>query len=90
MLGKYGITHGSLVIDDSDKKRCKVTTRIFKAHKLKAKVSGGYINGQSIVLLLLVTPVITVPVGFAFYSILKFFSFDRDPLSWQDLAENRC
>jgi hypothetical protein len=32
MLGKYGVTHGFLVIDDSDKKRCKVTTRIFKAH----------------------------------------------------------
>jgi len=67
ILGKYGVTHGFLVIDDSDKKRCKVTTRIFKAHKLKEKVSGGYINGQSIILLLLVTPRITFPVGFAFY-----------------------
>ena len=67
ILGTYGVTHGFLVIDDSDKKRCKVTTRIFKAHKLKEKVSGGYINGQSIILLLLVTPRITFPVGFAFY-----------------------
>ena len=67
MLGKYGITHGSLVIDDSNKKRCKVTKRIFNAHKLKDKVGGGYINGQSIVLLLLITPRITCPVGFAFY-----------------------
>jgi len=55
------------VIDDSDKKRCKVTTRIFKAHKLHDKTSGGYINGQTIVLLLLVTPTITMPVAFAFY-----------------------
>ena len=67
MLQKYGLTQGSLVVDDSDKQRCKVTTRIFKAHKLKDKTSGGYINGQSIVLLLLVTPTITLPVGFAFY-----------------------
>jgi len=67
LLGKYGITQGSLVIDDSDKKRCKVTTRIFKAHKLHDKTSGGYINGQTIVLLLLVTPTITMPVAFAFY-----------------------
>ena len=42
MLAKYGITQGSLVLDDSDKKRSKVTTRIFNAHKLKDKTSGGY------------------------------------------------
>jgi hypothetical protein len=50
ILGKYGVTHGFLVIDDSDKKRCKVTKRIFKAHTLNDKVSGGYIHGQRIVL----------------------------------------
>ncbi len=65
-FGRYGITHGSVAVDDSDKKRGKVTTRIFNAHKLKEKTSGGYINGQSIVLLLLVTPLVTLPVGFAF------------------------
>ena len=67
MLEKYGIPQGSLVVDDSDKKRCKVTTRIFKAHKLHDKTSGGYINGPNLVLLLLVTSVVTIPVGFAFY-----------------------
>lgn len=67
ILRKYRITHGSVAVDDSDKKRCKVTKRIFKAHKLKDKTSGGYINGQSIILLLLVTPIVTMPVGFAFY-----------------------
>ena len=67
MLEKYGIPQGSLVVDDSDKKRCKVTTRIFKAHKLHDKTSGGYINGQNLVPLLLVTSVVTIPVGFAFY-----------------------
>jgi hypothetical protein len=67
ILRRYGITHGSLVVDDSDKKRCKVTTRIFKTHTLKDKTSGGYINGQTIVLLLLVTPRITIPATFSFY-----------------------
>jgi DDE superfamily endonuclease len=67
ILRQYGITHGSVAVDDSDKKRCKVTKRSFKAHQLKEKTSGGYINGQSIVLLLLVTPMVTLPVGFAFY-----------------------
>jgi DDE superfamily endonuclease len=67
MLQKYGLTQGSLVVDDSDKQRCKVTTRILKAHTLKDKTSGGDMNGQSLVLLLLVTPTMTLPVGFALY-----------------------
>ena len=37
------------------------------AHKQKHKASGGYVNGQTVVLLLLVTPTVTFPVGFAFY-----------------------
>jgi hypothetical protein len=92
MLGKYGITHGSLVIDDSDKKRCKVTTRIFKAHTLKDKVSGGYINGQSIVLLLLVTPLITFPVGFALYMpdpVLTSWHQEVKKLKQQGVPPNR-
>lgn len=67
VLRQDAITQGSLVVDDSDNKRCNVTTRIFKAHKLKDKTSGGSINGQTLVVLLLVTPKIPRPVGFAFY-----------------------
>ncbi|WP_221895208.1 hypothetical protein [Bathymodiolus japonicus methanotrophic gill symbiont] len=39
----------------------------YKVYKQKHKGSGGYVNGQTIVLLLLVTSSITVPVGFFFY-----------------------
>jgi hypothetical protein len=67
VLRKFGITEGVLVIDDTDKRRCKITKRIFKAHKVKDKKSGGYMNGQVIVFLFLVTPVVSIPVGFAFY-----------------------
>ena len=67
ILEQYGITEGLLVLDDSDKQRSKSTTRIYKAHKLKDKASGGTINGQSFVVLLLVTPLITIPVGVEFY-----------------------
>ena len=67
ILSKYSITAGILVADDSEKKRSKITKRIFRVHKLKDKKTGGYIMGQSIILLLLVTPVVTIPVGFAFY-----------------------
>lgn len=67
VLKQYGISEGVLVVDDSDHKRSKNTKRIFKTHKLKDKSSGGYVNGQTIILLLLVTPKVTLPVGFEFY-----------------------
>ena len=67
ILSKYGITDGVLLLDDSDKKRSKSTKKIFKAHKIKDKGSGGYINGQSVVMLILVSPSVTFPVGFDFY-----------------------
>ncbi len=67
ILKSYGITGGTLVLDDSDKKRSKKTTKISGVHKLKDKASGGFITGQNIVLLLLVTATITIPVGVTFY-----------------------
>jgi hypothetical protein len=50
MIIKYAITEGVVVVDDSDKRRARQTTRIYKAHKVKDKKSGGFINGQSVVL----------------------------------------
>lgn len=67
IIRKYGITKGSLGIDDTDNKRSKSTTRIAYVHKIKDKPSGGYVMGQSIVFLVLITPMITIPVGFAFH-----------------------
>ena len=67
ILRQYGITEGCLAIDDSDKKRSKSTQKIFHVHKIRHKPSGGYIMGQSMVFLILVTPKITLPVGFAFH-----------------------
>ncbi len=67
ILKEYDIKEGELVIDESDRARSKRTTRIHKTHKQKHKASGGYVNGQTIVLLLLVASNISFPVGFAFY-----------------------
>ena len=67
ILESHGIEYGTLVLDDSDKKRSKKTKRIAGIHKLKDKASGGFIMGQNIVLLLLVTGTITIPVGVEFY-----------------------
>lgn len=67
ILRRYGISQGNIGIDDTDKRRCKSSKKIFQVHKIKDKPSGGYIMGQSIVFLVLITPKITIPVGFSFY-----------------------
>ena len=58
---------GSLVIDDTDNKRSKSAKTLAHLYKLRDKESGGYVWGQSLVFLLVVTPAITLPVGFTFY-----------------------
>ena len=67
LLNRYGITAGVLVADDSDKRRAKVTSALAHVHQLKDKTSGGFVMGQGLVFLLLVTPILTLPVGGAFY-----------------------
>ena len=67
ILRHYGLHSGSLVIDDTDNKRSKAAPTLAHLYKLRDKESGGYVWGQSLVCLVLVTPIISIPVGFAFY-----------------------
>lgn len=67
ILRHYGIIAGSLVIDDTDNKRSKAAQALAHLYKLRDKESGGYVWGQSLVFLVLVTPKISIPVGFVFY-----------------------
>src|SRR6267154_761174 len=67
ILRHHGITSGSLVIDDTDNQRSKAAKALAYLYKLRDKESGGYIWGQSLVFLVLVTPKISLPVGFVFY-----------------------
>ncbi len=64
---KYDITEGVLALDGTDKKRSKNTTKISNVHKIKDKSSGGFIQGQELTILILITEKITIPVGFEFY-----------------------
>ena len=64
---RFGINRGSLAIDETDKKRSKSVRRIYKAHKIKDKSSGGYVMGQSLVFLVLITSKVSIPAGFDFY-----------------------
>ena len=62
-----GLNSGSLAIDDTDNKRSKAAHTLAHLSTLRDKESGGYLWGQSRVLLVLVTPKISIPVGVAFY-----------------------
>jgi hypothetical protein len=66
ILRHHGLTSGNLVIDDTDNPRSKSATALAHLYKLRDKESGGYLWGQSLVFLLLVTPKISIPVGFVF------------------------
>lgn len=61
---RYGIKKGDISIDNTDNKRFKNTKRLCKLHKVKDKSSGGYLLGQSLVVLVLVTKKVTFPIGF--------------------------
>jgi len=67
VLKRYGLSEGVLVADDSDHRRAKRTPKIWQAHKIFDKKTGGYFNGQTLVFLVLVTPKVTLPVGFRFH-----------------------
>ena len=67
ILKHYGISEGVLAGDDTENKRAKRTVRIDKVHKVFDKKTGGYLNGQEVVILYLITPKISLPVGFEFY-----------------------
>ena len=68
ILKYYQIKEGHIVLDDSENGRSKNAKKIHKLHKIKDKKTGGYILGQSLVLLVLVSDKITFPIGFAFYA----------------------
>jgi hypothetical protein len=66
ILRHHDITSGHLVIDDTDNPRSKSARALAHLYKLRDKESGGYLWGQSLVFLVLVTPKISIPVGFVF------------------------
>src|SRR6266566_7055099 len=67
ILRHHDITSGHLVIDDTDHPRSKSAKALAHLYKLRDKERGGYLWGQSLVFLVLVTPKISIPVGVVFY-----------------------
>jgi hypothetical protein len=66
ILCQSGLPSGNLVLDDTDNQRSKSAKTLAHLYKLRDKASGGYLWGQSLVFLVLVTPKISLPVGFIF------------------------
>jgi hypothetical protein len=56
-----------LVFDDTVRGSSKNTDKIWGVHKTVLKGTGGFHFAQNIVFLILVTPTISIPVGFEFY-----------------------
>ncbi len=67
IIRTFNVTGGQLVYDDFDNHRSKKTSKIYGTHKVRNKKGGGFVDAQNLILLLLVTPTITLTVGFAFY-----------------------
>jgi hypothetical protein len=90
ILQTYDITHGTLVVDDTDKRRSKKTSCIPNAHKIKDKKTGGYFNGQELIFLVLVSDDVTFPVGFCFYTpdpAIKEWKKENQKLKNQGVAK---
>src|SRR5712691_13537304 len=66
ILQRHGLTSGSLVIDDTDNQGSKSAKALAHLSKLRDKERGGSLWGQRLVLLVLVTPKISMPVGGVF------------------------
>ena len=64
---QYEITNGILALDGTDNTRSKNTQKIAKVSSIKDKTSGGFIKGQELTILVLITDKVTIPVGFEFH-----------------------
>lgn len=67
VITAYNITSAVLALDGTENKRSKNTKALAKVHKMKDKSTGGFIMGQHLTILILITDKITVPVGFELY-----------------------
>ena len=90
ILRKYGITNGTLVVDDKDLGRSKNAEHLHALHKIKDKKTGGYVLGQNIVVLYLVTEKFCIPVSFEFYApdpVLSAWTKDNKKLKKQGVKK---
>ena len=68
LIKHYGVSSGTLSIDDSDNIRSRNTSKIAHIHKVKDKSTGGYGQGQEFVFMVIITDTVTISVDFRFYN----------------------
>lgn len=66
ILRHYGLTSGRLILDDTDHPRAKSAHALAHLSTFRDKESGGSLWGPRLGFLVLGTPTISIPVGFAF------------------------
>ena len=94
LIKLYEIIKIHLIIDDTDRPRCKIIKVISFVFKNFNKKTGGYFNCQNLVFLVLVCCKITIPIGFKFYKpspkIKKWEKDDKEirELNKQGYREN--
>ncbi len=93
ILTHFAVTEGLLLIDDTGKKRSKVTKRLPYIHHFKSKEGTGTVRGQEVVFLVLVTALFTIPVGYEFYqpdpAYTKWAKQEKRLRKQKVLAKNR-
>ena len=67
ILEKWALTEGLLLLDDTGKKRSKVTSLFPYRHYFQSKEGTGTGRGQEVVFLVRVTASFPIRVGYAFY-----------------------
>ena len=68
LIKHYGVSSGTLSIDDSDNVRSRNTSKIAHTHKVKYRSTGGYGQGQEFVFMVIITDTVSIPVDFHFYN----------------------
>lgn len=92
LMKRFEITSGVLAIDDTDRGRSKNTTKIWGVHKTLLKGTGGFHQAQNIVILLLVSPTVSFPVGVRFYRpdpAVKLWKFNEQQLKEQGVPKKQ-
>ncbi len=92
LLEYHGITHGEVSVDDTDNRRSKSTSTIYGVSKQIDKTTGGYMMGQKLVIAVLITPTITIPIGFRFYRpdpVLQKWIKENDKLKKEKVPKSK-
>ncbi|RZW40555.1 MAG: hypothetical protein EX263_13200 [Flavobacteriaceae bacterium] len=80
MIKTFKVTKVTLQIDDTDRERSKNCKLLPFVRKAMCKATGGWIQAQNIVFIVMVTDVVTIPVWFKFHRPAKLSGAEKKKL----------